>query len=191
MENQIQIFRNPQFGSIRTEIVKGEPWFCAVDVCAALGIEHHRRAVGDMLDDDEKGVRKTDSLGGRQEMLFVTESGLYALIMRSRKPEAKAFRKWVTTEVLPSIRKHGGYMMATPEETPEEIMARALLLAQCTIDAAKIRADYEAARAERLELQSEEQQKQLQASAPKVQYYENVLAVLPCLRLIKSPSNWE
>ncbi|MDR0509609.1 MAG: hypothetical protein LBH06_00775 [Rikenellaceae bacterium] len=80
-----------------------------------------------MLDDDEKGVRKTDSLGGRQEMLFVTESGLYALIMRSRKSEAKAFRKWVTTEVLLSIRKYGSYVNPQTQLAAEDYTRDAIM----------------------------------------------------------------
>lgn len=86
----------------------GTPWFVAKDVCAALGIGNSRDAVT-ALDEDEKGVGNTDTLGGTQRTTFVSESGLYALIFRSRKPEARAFRKWVTAEVLPALRKKGGY----------------------------------------------------------------------------------
>jgi phage antirepressor YoqD-like protein len=108
-------------------------------------------------------------------MNFIDEPNLYRCIFQSRKKEAEQFQDWVCDEVLPSIRKNGGYMVSQPEETPEEIMARALLLAQRTIEAQKVRADYEAARAERLEFQNEEQKEQLQISAPKVQYYDDVM----------------
>ena len=94
---------------IRVEVVNGEPWFVAKDVCDALGIDKHRDAIG-RLDDDEKGRPViVDTLGGQQKMSAVNESGLYALIFQSRKPEARKFRKWVTSEVLPSIRKTGRY----------------------------------------------------------------------------------
>lgn len=91
----------------------GEVWFVAQDVCAALTIENNRDAVA-RLDGEEKGVRTMDTLGGTQEVAVINESGLYSLILTSRKPEAKRFKKWVTSEVLPSIRKTGGYSMAQP-----------------------------------------------------------------------------
>ena len=96
---------------IRAQVINGEPWFVAKDVCQALGVKNPRDAVS-YLDEDEKGVVLTDTLGGTQRMNAVNESGLYALIMQSRKPEAKPFRKWVTKEVLPSLRKTGVYATA-------------------------------------------------------------------------------
>ena len=108
----------------------GEPWFVAKDVCDVLelGTEQIRR-----LDDDEKGLRKVQTPGGSQQVSIISESGLYALIMRSNKPQAKPFRKWVTAEILPTIRRSGGYIAARPDETPEQIMAKAILIAQDTI----------------------------------------------------------
>lgn len=94
---------------VRTVLIDDTPWFVAKDVCAALGIQNHKDSVAKSLDDDEKGVEKIYSLGGVQETIVINESGLYTLIMRSNKPEAKRFRKWVTSEVLPSIRKTGQY----------------------------------------------------------------------------------
>ncbi len=99
-------FENKQ---IRTFGTKFEPWFAAVDVCAILDIKNSRDAVS-RLDEDEKGVVLTDTPGGQQEISIINESGFYTLILRSRKPEAKAFRRWVTHEVLPSIRKRGYYL---------------------------------------------------------------------------------
>ena len=110
----------------------GEPWFVAKDVCEVLEIERTDSALRN-LDDDEKGTRKMSTLGGTQQVSIISESGLYALIMRSNKPQAKHFRKWVTSEVLPAIRKTGGYISAQPDETPEQIMAKAILIAQDTI----------------------------------------------------------
>lgn len=106
--NEMQTFQNEQFGSIRTVVQDGEPWFVAKDVCEALELDNVSRAV-ERLDDDEKGITSIHTLGGEQDMLTVNEPGLYTLILGSRKPEAKAFKRWVTHEVLPAIRKTGRY----------------------------------------------------------------------------------
>lgn len=97
-QNEIRVIQDKQ----------GEPWWVAKDVCEVLGISTHRDAI-QKLDDDERGSFKVDTLGGQQEMSIISESGLYTLILRSNKPEAKPFRKWVTSEVLPAIRKTGTY----------------------------------------------------------------------------------
>jgi len=107
--NEDTVFQNDQFGSIRTIIRDGEPCFVAVDVCRALDIQNTADALS-RLDDDEKGVDSIYTPGGEQELLIVNEPGLYALVLGSRKPEAKAFRRWITHEVIPTIRKHGGYL---------------------------------------------------------------------------------
>jgi len=109
MENKLQIFENPQFGKIRTVEINGEIYFVAADVCKILEVGDTSNAVKS-LDDDEKGTYNISTVGGVQKMLIVNESGLYRLIFKSRKPEAKNFQRWVTHEVLPSIRKHGAYM---------------------------------------------------------------------------------
>jgi len=96
----------------------GAPWFVAQDVCACLEIGNHRDAVA-KLDEDEKGVGITDTLGGPQEMLIVSESGVYGLVFRSRKDAARRFRRWVTSEVLPALRHSGRYLMAADEEDTE------------------------------------------------------------------------
>ena len=87
--------------------LEGEPWFVAADVCRALGLGNSSKAIMP-LDDDEKGITISDTLGGKQEMTTINEPGLYSLILRSRKPEAKAFKRWITHEVIPAIRKTGG-----------------------------------------------------------------------------------
>ena len=128
--NEMTIFKFEQ-SEVRTITDEhGEPWFVAKDVCDVLelGTEQIRR-----LDDDEKGLRKVQTPGGSQQVSIISESGLYALIMRSNKPQAKPFRKWVTAEILPTIRRTGGYIAAQPNETPEQIMAKAILIAQDTI----------------------------------------------------------
>ena len=128
----IQLFNSAEFGELRAINRDGEPWFVAKDVCTALGVANSRDALA-RLDDDEKGVGLTDTLGGAQEMTIVNEPGLYTLVLSSRKPEARAFKRWITHEVIPSIRRHGGYMAAKADETPEETMARAVLIAQDAI----------------------------------------------------------
>lgn len=105
--------------SIRMQMVDGEPWFAAKDLCELLGLDNSRQAVS-RLDDDEKGVISSDTLGGKQELTFVSEPGMYALIFQSRKPQARAFRKWVTGEVLPSLRKYGYYVAPGAQLTDEQ-----------------------------------------------------------------------
>lgn len=109
---------------IRTAIIDGEPWFVAKDVCEVLGITNSRDAVAD-LEQNELASVKATSGGQRREMNVVNESGLYALIFKSRKPEAKAFRKWVTSEVLPTIRKTGEYTDMIPKDLPTALRAYA------------------------------------------------------------------
>lgn len=136
MTNEITTlqFNSDQFGQLRAiQDESGEPWFVAKDVCDALGIAtNHLREDGRGLDEDE--VLSLPNWEGKGSApLIVSEPGFYKLVLKSRKPEAKAFQRWVTHEVLPSIRKKGGYIAATADETPEQIMARAVLLAQDTI----------------------------------------------------------
>lgn len=136
--SNLAVFDNREFGQIRALVdSQGAPAFVAKDVCLALGIGKYRDAVS-TIDDDERGSVLVDTPGGRQQMTTVTEPGFYKLVMRSRKPEAKAFQRWVTHEVLPALRRDGGYMVAR-DETPEQTMARAVLLAQQTIDRQKSR----------------------------------------------------
>lgn len=135
--NEIQTFENDQFGTVRAIRDKnGEPMFVAKDVLDVLALD---KTALRKLDGDEKGVDSIHTPGGEQQMTTVTEPGFYKLVMRSRKPEAKAFQRWVTHEVLPALRRDGGYMVARADETPEETMARALLLAQGTMERQKRR----------------------------------------------------
>ena len=121
----IQVFEY-QNNKVRTVDVDGEAWFVLKDVCAVLGISNNRMAA-DRLDDDEKGVSLIDTLGGKQEMVIVNESGLYHVILRSDKPEAAPFRRWVTNDVLPAIRKTGSYN--APQLTRSQLLATALIAA--------------------------------------------------------------
>ena len=128
---EIQIF-NYQNREVRTVEQNGEPWFVLKDVCEVLGIGTPAK-VAERLDEDEKGMSQIHTPGGLQNVSIITESGLYNVILRSDKPEAKPFRKWVTSEVLPSIRKTGGYIAGQDQLTPEELMAKALQVANKTL----------------------------------------------------------
>lgn len=165
--NEIQIFNSPTFGDIRTAGTAENPLFCLADVCKAVGLS--AKGVNQRLCDEViSNYPITDSLGRTQQALFVNEDGLYDVILDSRKPEARQFRKWVTSDVLPSIRKTGGYLATTQEDTPELIMARALQVAQATIN--RHQQMLEQAN-ERIALQDT----QLKQQAPKVKYVDDVL----------------
>lgn len=135
MENsKLSIFENKQFGQIRVKLENGEPWFVAVDVCKALEIVNSRDAVARLDDDEKNTVVLTDGMRGNPQKATVNEAGLYTLILGSRKPEAKAFKRWVTHEIIPSIRKTGGYISGQESMSDADLMARALLVAQRQID---------------------------------------------------------
>ena len=109
MENKIKIFENEEFGKVRTVIMDGEPWFVLADICKILEISNSRMVAGRLEPDELMSVRLTSG-GQHREMTAVSESGLYAVVLRSDKPQAKPFRKWVTSEILPTIRRTGGYV---------------------------------------------------------------------------------
>ena len=130
--DMLKVFEKAEFGRVRVVECEGEPWFVAKDVCECLELTDVSKTIS-LLDDDEKGTNSIRTPGGEQQMLVISEPGLYSLILRSRKPEAKAFKRWITHEVIPAIRRTGGYMAAGQNDTPESIMARAVLIAQDTI----------------------------------------------------------
>ena len=158
--NNIQIFENQEFGAIRTmSDEKGEPLFCGKDVAVALGYSNPQKAIRDHVETEDKTVNKSFTVNGTQAIL-INESGLYSLILSSKLESAKRFKHWVTSEVLPSIRKQGGYMVARPDESDEVIMARALQIMQATIQ----RRDEEIA-----------------TLKPKAEYTDQVLDSITCL----------
>ena len=108
--NELEIFKNEEFGEIRTITINNEPWFVSKDVAFVLGYSNPRDAISKHVDVEDKGVAKCDTLGGSQDLTVINESGLYSLILSSKLPTAKKFKHWVTSEVLPTIRKHGAYM---------------------------------------------------------------------------------
>lgn len=161
MTNQIQIFNNPQFGEVRVAVTGNEPMFCLTDVCKALDLSNPAMVKTRL---SQKGISTTDTLtkGGVQALTYISEPNLYKCIFQSRKPEAEKFQDWVCDEVLPSIRKTGGYIAARDEESPEDIMARALLVAKATLER----------QAKRLA----EQSAQMEEDAPKVAFANAVIA---------------
>lgn len=129
--NELQIFKNPEFGEIRTVEVNNEPWFVGKDVASVLGYANTRKALADHIDDEDKldGVTIRDPIGREQNPVIINESGLYSLILSSKLPTAKKFKHWVTSEVLPTIRKHGAYM--TPETLQEAILNPDMMIQLC------------------------------------------------------------
>lgn len=155
--NELKIFENPQFGEIRVIEQGGEPWFVAADVCRAVELANTTITL-DRLDDDE---RSKFNLGRQGDTWCVNEPGLYSLVLGSRKPEAKAFKRWITHDVIPSIRRTGGYISGQEEMSAEELMARALTVAQ------KVLADREA-RLSALTVQN-------QIMQPKADYFDELV----------------
>ena len=137
--NNIKIFENPEFGSIRTVEVKNEPWFVGKDVAEVLGYERADNAIRNHVDDEDKLMHQISASGQNRNMSIINESGLYSLILSSKLPKAKEFKRWVTSEVLPAIRKTGGYINGSETMSDAEIMAKALMVAQKTIEANKER----------------------------------------------------
>lgn len=137
----IQVFNNEQFGALRTYEEDGQVLFCGKDVTKSLGYKNPNKAIGDHCRGVTKRYPIQDSLGRTQESVFITEPDLYRLITHSKLPTAEKFERWVFEEVLPAIRRTGGYMVAKQDETPEQIMARAVLVAQDTIERQKKQID--------------------------------------------------
>lgn len=136
MENTksiLRIFDNPEFGKVRAVSVNGAPWFVGKDIAEILKYQRTADAISSHVDDEDKGVGKIQTPGGMQKVILINESGLYSLILSSKLPNAKRFKHWVTSEVLPAIRQTGGYIPAASGMSDEEIMARALQIGERTI----------------------------------------------------------
>lgn len=132
--NKLKIFSNPDFGEVRTLNIDGEPWFVGKDVADILGYTNPRDALAKHVDDEDKNtVAICDGTPGNPNTTVINESGLYSLVLSSKLPTAKKFKRWVTAEVLPAIRKNGGYVAGQEHMSDEELMAKALLMAQKTI----------------------------------------------------------
>ena len=167
--NEIRIFKSEEFGEIRTVEIGGEPWFVGKDVAETLGYERPTKAVSDHVDgEDRDEVPIQDPLGRMQNTAIINESGLYSLILSSKLPSAKAFKRWVTSEVLPSIRKHGGYINGQAEMSPEELMAKALQVAQKTLEEREARIGVLAAENSALTVEK-------QILKPKADYFDELV----------------
>lgn len=161
--SKLEIFENREFGEIRTLEIDNEPWFVGRDVATVLGYSNPRKAIGDHVDDEDKGVTKCDTLGGSQDLTIINESGLYSLILSSKLPNAKLFKRWVTSEVLPAIRKHGLYAIDDILENPD-IAIQALT---------KLKEERAARKA--LELDNQVKSQQIAELQPKATYYDLIL----------------
>ena len=122
--NNLQIFSNEEFGQIRTMVIDGEPWFVGKDVAEALGYERPTDTVRKRVDDEDRGISKMETPSGKQEMTIINESGLYTLVLGSKLDSAKRFKRWVTSEVLPAIRKTGSYNKPMTEAEQIRLLAK-------------------------------------------------------------------
>lgn len=180
--SDIQIFRNENFGEVRVTEVSGEPMFCLADVCKALELSNVSQVKSRLKEDGVIANEVIDNLGRKQQATFINEANLYKCIFQSRTENAEQFQDWVYEEVLPSIRKHGGYMVAKMDETAEELMSRALLVANETLKRRDKRiAALEMANTEQRALiiaqgeQIKERDTAIEQMLPKVSYYEQIL----------------
>ena len=130
---ELKIFENPAFGKVRVVEQGGEPWFIGKDVAEILGYSNTPKAIRDHVDDEDKLTERIVLSGQNREVAIINESGLYSLILSSKMPKAKEFKRWVTSEVLPAIRKTGGYIAGSEKMSDAELMAKAVLVAQATI----------------------------------------------------------
>lgn len=166
---QLQIFNNPDFGQIRTMEINSKPYFVALDVTKALGYSKSRNAIKqhvDEMDALKQGV--PDNQGFIQNTTVINESGLYALIFASKLPTAKAFKRWVTNEVLPEIRKNGGYLVTKPDDTVETISERGQQVLQATVERLT-------KQLEKSEAENEQSKALLEEWAPKVEYFNEAM----------------
>lgn len=164
--SNIEVFRNAEFGEIRTIVIDGEPWFVGKDIAEALGYAKPTDAVRKRVSDEDRGISKMETPSGSQQMTVINESGLYSLILSSKLPSAKEFKHWVTSDVLPSVRKHGAYMTT---KTIENVLTSPDFIIQL---ATQLKNEQEARKA--AENKIEEQQLQLEEQKPKVEFADHV-----------------
>lgn len=131
--NELIVFKNEEFGEIRTLEINGEPYFVGKEIAEILGYERTDNAIRKHVEEEDKLMHQISASGQNRNMIIINESGLYSLIMSSKLDNAKKFKRWVTSEVLPSIRKHGGYIAGQEQMTDEELMAKAVLMANSKI----------------------------------------------------------
>lgn len=166
--SDMKIFENKDFGKIRVQEINGETYFVGKDITEILGYKNTRDALLRHVDNEDKGVVKHDTLGGVQEITVINESGLYSLILSSKLPKAKEFKRWVTSEVLPSIRKTGGYISGEENMTEEELVAQAFLVVNRKLEE-KTREN------EALRLDNSKLVVQNQIMQPKAEYFDDLV----------------
>ena len=163
--NELTVFQNDEFGEVRTLNISGEPWFVGKDIAGILGYSNSRKAIADHVDDEDKDtVTIRDGIPGNPNIVVINESGLYSLILSSKLPAAKKFKHWVTSEVLPAIRRHGMYAIDDIINNP--------VLAIAALQALKAERDASKVLAEKVAVQKQ----QIAEMKPKVTYYEIVLS---------------
>lgn len=170
--NEIKIFNNPEFGDVRTMEIDGETWFVAKDVANALGFANPRSAIANHVYDDDKGVETIDTPngGGKQPLTIINESGVYALVFSSRLENAKRFKKWVTSEVLPSIRKHGLYAPDELLNNPDLVIQAMTKLKEERLKTEKLEAEKEV-----LALENKAKEQVINELRPKLNYLDVIL----------------
>lgn len=166
--NELQIFNSPEFGQVRTVTIAGEPWFVAKDVATALGYSNTRDAIAKHVDDDDKNTVVIRDGKGNPNQTVINESGLYSLVLSSKLPTAKKFKHWITSEVLPAIRRHGAYM--TPEKIEEALLNPDTLIRLAT----ELKAEREARKHAELEAASAKQV--IGELKPKADYTDRILS---------------
>lgn len=174
MANDIRLFKNEEFGEVRTMVINDEPWFVGKDIADILGYSAARNALASHVAEEDKLTHQISASGQKRDMIFINESGLYSLILSSKLPKAKEFKHWVTSEVLPDIRKYGMYMN---QQTAELLMNDPRAFAQVLnayADAKDKIVELEAENAEQKEV-IENQNEQIEVLTPKGEYYDLVI----------------
>lgn len=167
--NELMTFNNAEFGSIRTVVINGGTWLVGKDVAASLGYTDTFGALKKHVDEEDKQNCQNDSFESPRGMLVINESGLYSLVLASKLPRAKVFKRWVTSEVLPSIRKSGGYISGQEDLSPQELMAKALMVAQKTLEERETRILA-------LTAENEDQKKVIASFEPMKKYIDTILS---------------
>ncbi|HEM5154194.1 TPA: phage antirepressor KilAC domain-containing protein [Streptococcus suis] len=168
MNMELQIFKNEQFGEVQLLEINNEPWFVGKEIAEILGYKNSRDALSKHVDEEDKGVAKRDTLGGSQDQVIINESGLYSLILKSKLPQAKQFKRWVTSEVLPAIRKHGGYL--TDNKLEEALLNPDTLISLAT----QLKEEREARK--QLQVANSQLMVDNQIMQPKAQYFDDLVA---------------
>ena len=166
--NNLMIFKNEEFGEIRSIEIKNEPYFIGKEIAEVLGYSNPLKAIREHVDEEDKGVNEMVTPGGKQNMILINESGLYSLIMSSKLPNAKRFKRWVTSEVLPSIRKTGGYIAGEENMTEDELVLKAMTVLNAKVENLK-------QKNKQLQEDNEKQNQLIGELKPKADYTDKIL----------------